>query len=79
MLQSGWKDVGKVFMFAILMDVVYQLIVVRWVYPVELLIIAIVLAILPYLLIRGPLSRMWRLKRIRTATSVALVKNEQAK
>jgi hypothetical protein len=59
-LQSGWKDVGKVFVIAILIDVVYQIIVIKWVYPGELVIVAIILAIVPYLLVRGPLNRILR-------------------
>jgi hypothetical protein len=49
LLQSGWKDVGKVFVIAMLIDAVYQFIVIKWVYPGELLIVAIILAIVPYL------------------------------
>jgi hypothetical protein len=60
LLQSGWKDVGKVILIAILIDAVYQVIVFKWVYPGEALIVALVLAIVPYLLIRGPLYRMLR-------------------
>lgn len=60
LLQSGWKDVGKVFIIAILIDAVYQVIAIRWVYPGELVIVAILLAIVPYLLVRGPLNRILR-------------------
>ena len=60
LLREGWKDVGKVFILAVVLDVIYQFIVVRWVYPVETLIVAAVLAILPYLLIRGPVTRLAR-------------------
>ena len=52
LLQSGWKDVGKVFVMAIVIDVVYQVVALQWVYPVEALLTAALLAILPYLLIR---------------------------
>ena len=58
LLRQGWKDVGKLFIMAVLLDMVYQLIVVRWVYPLETLIVAIVLAILPYVLFRGLASRL---------------------
>jgi Flp pilus assembly protein TadB len=60
LLQSGWKDVGKIFILAILIDAVYQFIVARWVYPGELVIVAIILAIVPYILVRGPLNRLLR-------------------
>lgn len=54
------KDVGKVFIMAIVLDVIYQLIVYRWVYPGQAVITAAVLAIVPYLLIRGPVTRIMR-------------------
>ncbi len=63
LLQSGWKDVGKVFIIAIIIDAVYQVIVIKWVYPGELVIVAFILAIVPYLLIRGPLNRILRRRK----------------
>jgi hypothetical protein len=60
LLQSGWKDVGKVFIIAMLIDAVYQVIAIRWLYPGEMVIVAILLAIVPYLLVRGPLNRILR-------------------
>jgi hypothetical protein len=60
MVKNGWKDVGKVFILAIVLDVIYQIIVHRWVYPGEAILVAVILAILPYLLIRGPVNRIAR-------------------
>jgi hypothetical protein len=54
------KDVGKVFIAALVLDVIYGLIVYRWVYPGQAVIVATVLAIVPYLLIRGPVTRIVR-------------------
>jgi hypothetical protein len=58
MLKDGWKSVGEVFVLAIALDVVYQLIEQGFVYPVEALLVAVLLAIAPYLLLRGPVSRI---------------------
>jgi hypothetical protein len=58
LLRDGWKSVGKVFVLAMVLDVIYQIIVIRWVYPVETLMVACILAIVPYLLVRGPLNRI---------------------
>jgi hypothetical protein len=58
LLRQGWKDVGTVFVLATILDVVYQLIVHRKVYGVELLITAVTLAIVPYVLVRGPVNRI---------------------
>ena len=62
MLKDGWKSVGKVFMLALVLDVVYQIIVLRFVYPGEAIIVALALAILPYLIVRGLVTRMARSK-----------------
>lgn len=59
-LRHGWQDVGRVFVLAIVIDAVYQAIVLRWFYPGEALITAVVLAILPYALLRGPAARIAR-------------------
>jgi hypothetical protein len=58
LLRHGWKDVGKVFLLATILDVIYQLFVHRAVYTLELLITAVTLAIVPYILVRGPISRI---------------------
>jgi len=60
MLRDGLKEISKVFVFAIVLDAVYQVIVLRWVYPGEALLVAVVLAIVPYLVIRGPMNRIAR-------------------
>jgi hypothetical protein len=62
MLKDGWKSVGKVFVLALVLDVVYQIIVLRFVYPGEAIIVAFVLAILPYLILRGLVTRLARKK-----------------
>ncbi|HBH61812.1 MAG TPA: hypothetical protein DDX85_08760 [Nitrospiraceae bacterium] len=58
LLQDGWKAVGKVFVIAVIIDVIYQFVVLKWVYPVEALIVAALLAFIPYLVIRGPVNRL---------------------
>ena len=60
MLKEGWKSVGKVFILAIVIDIIYQLMVFQWIYPVETLVLAAILAIVPYLLMRGPVNRIPR-------------------
>ena len=63
MLRDGWRSVGKVFIAAMLLDVIYQLIVERWVYPLEVVLVAFILAILPYLMLRGLITRIASLAR----------------
>ena len=68
LLRQGWKSLAKVFTMAVVLDVVYQLIVERWVYPLESLIVAFVLACVPYLLVRGPVNRIASARRTRRST-----------
>jgi len=58
MLKDGWKSVGKVFVLALVLDIVYQIIVLHTVYPGEVLIVALALAIVPYLIVRGLVTRI---------------------
>ena len=62
MLKDGWKSVGKVFVLALILDVVYQIVATRFVYPGEAIITAVLLAIVPYLLLRGLITRLARKK-----------------
>ena len=58
LIKDGWKSVGKVFMFALALDVVYQIVELRFVYPGEAVIVAFLLAIVPYLILRGLVTRL---------------------
>jgi hypothetical protein len=58
LMVDGWKDVGKVFVIAVILDCVYQIITVQWIYPVETLVVAVMLAFVPYLLFRGAFNRL---------------------
>lgn len=58
LLRSGWKDVGKVFILAMVLDAIYQLIQLHAVHVLELLIVAPTLAFVPYILLRGPVTRI---------------------
>ena len=61
LLESGWKGISKVFVVAIALDVVYQLIEWHTVKPLVALLAAVVLAVLPYVLLRGPANRLLRM------------------
>jgi hypothetical protein len=62
MLRDGWKSVGKIFIVALALDAVYQFIALKWFYPGEAVVIALILALVPYLLLRGPINRVFRVK-----------------
>ncbi|HEX6180302.1 MAG TPA: hypothetical protein VFZ47_03605 [Chitinophagaceae bacterium] len=65
--KEGWKDYGKVFIIATILDIIYQLVVIYGrktessFYPLESLLVAFLLSFIPYVLVRGPLSRIVRL------------------
>jgi hypothetical protein len=69
MIKDGWKHVRRIFILALAMDVVYQIIEIRFVYVGEAIIVALVLAILPYLILRGLVTRVAR-KRISKVSTV---------
>jgi len=62
LIKDGWKSVSRVFVLALVLDVVYQIIVSRFVYPGEAIIVAFALAIVPYLILRGLVTRLARTK-----------------
>jgi hypothetical protein len=62
-LREGLNAAARVIFLGLVMDVIYQIIELKMFYPVEALIIALLLAFFPYLLIRGPaarIARRWR-------------------
>jgi hypothetical protein len=63
MMKDGWKAVGKIFILAIILDVIYQVKVHSTIYPGEIVIVAFVLAIVPYVVLRGPVNRVVRLSK----------------
>jgi hypothetical protein len=58
LIRNGWKSVGKIFVVAVVLDTVYQMIALHWLYPGEAALVAIILAILPYLILRGAANRL---------------------
>jgi hypothetical protein len=61
LVKDGWKHVGKIFILAIVLEVIYQLKFQGTFYPGEMLIVAVALAIAPYLMLRGPVNRLMRI------------------
>ncbi|PRY19687.1 hypothetical protein CLV78_11919 [Aliiruegeria haliotis] len=62
--RQAWREAfrapARVVIFALLLDVAYQLWFLRALYPGEALLIAIAIGFLPYLLVRGPVARIAR-------------------
>jgi hypothetical protein len=61
LLYEGWRGAMTPFLLAIALDCVYQLMTPRFVYPMELLFTATLMALVPYALLRGPFNRLARL------------------
>jgi len=59
-LREGLNATARIILLGIVMDAMYQIIVLRRFYPGEAVIIALLLAFVPYLLIRGPAARIAR-------------------
>lgn len=59
LLRQAWKDIGKVFVAALVLDIVYQKIAIGTFYPGQAVIVAIVLAVLPYSLLRALVTRLF--------------------
>jgi hypothetical protein len=60
LLLEGWRDIGKLFVAALFIDLVYQLIVSQWLLPGQSLLVAATLAIPAYVVARGLTNRVAR-------------------
>ena len=58
LLREGWRSAGGVFIMAIVIDLVYQTVVVRGFRPVQAVFVGVLLALLPYVILRGPVTRI---------------------
>lgn len=65
LLENGWKDIGKVLILAYVLDVVYQFLVWHGLKPLQATLTACILAVAPYLLLRGPVNRLIQFVRVR--------------
>lgn len=78
LLRDGWRSTSKIFILAVVLDVVYQLVVFRYFYPFETLLVAILLALIPYLLVRGPVNRIKRISNKPVASNRSVAKRGAA-
>ena len=60
LLREGWEDVAKLFIAAVLIDIVYEVLMFQRTHLGQSLVVAATLAVPPYLLIRGPMNRLTR-------------------
>jgi hypothetical protein len=62
-LREGLNATARIILLGIIMDAIYQIIVLKRFYPGETVPVAVVLAFVPYLVIRGPAARIARRRR----------------
>ena len=66
-LREGLISTARILLLGLVMDVIYQALVFETFHPGEAAIIAVLLAFLPYVLLRGPAARVagwWRAQRL---------------
>jgi hypothetical protein len=59
-LWEGIVSTARILILGVVMDTVYQWVVFKTFYPVQAAVIAVLLAFLPYLVLRGPFHRIAR-------------------
>ena len=59
LLHDGWKAMFRVIVLGVVMDVIYQIVEIGAFRPMELVLIVLALAFVPYLLLRGPMNRLF--------------------
>lgn len=81
LFQQGLKNIGRIFIVAIVLDSVYQWMVFRWIYPGMVLVVAVLCAIMPYVLVRGPfyLLAHFLLRKVRETRSSHVQPKEERK
>jgi hypothetical protein len=62
-LSEALTATARIILLGLAMDVIYQYLVFKTFYPAEALVVALLLAFVPYLLIRGPAMRIVRWRR----------------
>jgi hypothetical protein len=69
LLREGLISTARVILLGLVMDTIYQIIVFGTFYPVETVIVALLLAFVPYVVMRGPIARVVLWWRNRASTS----------
>jgi hypothetical protein len=62
-LNEGLNATARIILLGFVMDMIYQVIVLKQFYPAEAVIVALLFAFVPYMIVRGPAARIakWRL------------------
>jgi hypothetical protein len=60
LLNEGLNATARIILLGVVMDVIYQVLVLKTFYPNEAVVVALLLAFVPYLILRGIVVRLWR-------------------
>ena len=58
-LREGLDATARIIALGLVMDVIYQAVVFKTFYPDQALVVALVLAFVPYVIVRGVIARIW--------------------
>jgi hypothetical protein len=70
-LWEGVVSTARILILGIVMDIVYQWLVFKTFYPAQAAVIAVLLAFVPYLVLRGPIERIARRWVVRPASKAS--------
>jgi hypothetical protein len=59
-LNEGLNATARIILLGLVMDMIYQVIVLKQSYPAEAVIVALLFAFVPYVIVRGPAARIAR-------------------
>jgi hypothetical protein len=62
-IEEGLNATARIILLGLVMDTIYQIIVLKRFYPAEAVIVALLFAFVPYVIIRGPAARIARRRR----------------
>jgi hypothetical protein len=60
LLHEAWTSIGRVFMMAVVIDLIYQALEFGGIRPLQAIFVGLLLGVLPYLVLSGPANRAAR-------------------
>ena len=70
LIKDGWKDIARLFVLALVLDMLVQWIMFKWIYPGGALLVAFFITIVVYVSVRGPTTRIIRRVKQRRKKSI---------
>jgi hypothetical protein len=67
------REIAKVFFVAVIIDLIYEIIVFQAIYVGQSMIVAVAVALVPYVLIRGPINRVVQRWQVAVSLSISRI------